>query len=162
MIFKIAYVKESENKNLLKLQDDNINEGKAFWAETSPKVVSYARSNYEEGDEIGVDYTVYETKSGAKKFKVIKINQDNSINDLTNGKKPSSKTSNKKPYTNTKKTKSTSSKSDIYRDPETIRKNEVFKACCRAVTTLTGRFDNVDSLVEALEILFDKFEEKTK
>ena len=53
MIFKVAYSKG--NRNSIKVVD---NEGKEVWMGCSKNVYSWCKKNYNEGDEVDVEYTV--------------------------------------------------------------------------------------------------------
>ena len=65
-IFKVAYKKGK--KHLLKI---DIGDGEAKWMDTDETVYNFVKQNFEDGDEIGIEYTQH-----GKLYKVIRVNKD--------------------------------------------------------------------------------------
>ncbi len=67
MKFLVAVKKNG--KNLLRFEDEK---GNKIWAVTTEAVIKYAKTNFEEGDECGLEYTIDDNEQ----YNVTRINKD--------------------------------------------------------------------------------------
>ena len=156
-IFKVAFKKGK--KHLLKI---DVGEGDPKWMNTTETVYNFAHENYEEGNEIGVDY---EKKGNV--FHVIRINKDGAVNEKklsdeedvkeeTTAKKDTKKSDKfvcedcGKEMTNGNYKKCYDCNQKNYggkyskKSPETqasIKMQTAYKCACMAIQVMTGQLD---------------------
>lgn len=154
-------------KNLLRFEDDKQNK---IWAITTDAVVNYAKNNFKEGDECGLEYTIDDNDQ----YNVTRINKDGKS--TTSKSAPDKKDPNKfycedcgkelksgkykKCYTCNQKNPSKKTGGKSYskspEDKEQIKRLGLIRSATVAIQTLTGHVGDVNVLADMIDILAKK------
>jgi hypothetical protein len=158
MIFKTAY--KNGNYHSLKVLLDN---GEEKWMNTDAKVYSFAKNNFQDGDECDVQYEVNNEKYKAtritKKGGSAPANQGGGKNCQDCGAKLKNPKYDKCYACNQKNPAPKKGGRGYGRSPEeleSIKKQAILKASADAIKTMTGQFDSPDTLADAIITVFDK------
>ena len=162
MLFKTVFKKGE--KILVKIALDNGNE---VWATTTQAVYNWAKKNFEDGDEVDVEYTLKNGEYFVKR-----------ISAQGKGSKKTTSTTNysficedcgaelkddkyKKCYTCNKKNSSSKSKSSRTDEVgKSIERQAMMKASCDAIKVMTGQVSDVGTLGDMIVELYEKLIKK--
>jgi len=148
MIFKVAYSKG--NRNSIKVVD---NEGKEVWMGCSKNVYSWCKKNYNEGDEVDVEYTVKDGQYTATRVTNKRQSNYNPLpKDETRPSKPT-------PSAPTKKYTGNYMNRKHPEESKQIRALSILSSICEAIQGLAGHIDP-NNIGEIIETLFDRFDKK--
>lgn len=151
MIFKTVF--KRDNKHLVKLVGLEPGDDKeGTWANTSVKVYNWAKSKYNEGDEVGVEYS---KKNG--QYFVTRITAPDGGSKETPPDEPSKETPKN---TATPPQSSYTGGYKSTKDAEAIKRQAILKACCNAVIVLQGHISDPETLGDAVLALYEKFYKK--
>lgn len=167
MKFKTVYKKG--NKYLAKIIFDDVGEK---WCSTTSAVLTYAQKNFEEDEEVDVEYTVKNGQYFVSKIK--KLGESGGSKKSTSSKSESSEETPtcedcgaelkdgkyKKCYTCNKKNPVKTKSSYSGKDNIAIQKESVLRSCCEALKVMTGQIDEIGTVGDLLETLYDRMYKK--
>lgn len=169
MKFLVAVKKNG--KNLLRFEDDK---GNKVWALTSEAVVKYAKTNFEEGDKCGLEYTIDDNEQ----YHVTRISKDEKSTKKVDNKVAKTQTQDsskptcidcgkelkdakyEKCYACNQKNPSKKTSGGGYskspEDKEQIKKLAIIRSATVAIQTLTGHIEDIDTLASMIDTLAKK------
>lgn len=160
---------KKNGKNLLRFEDDK---GNKIWALTTDAVVKYAKTNFEEGDKCGLEYTIDDNDQ----YNVTRINKDEKSTKKTDSGTTKNQDTDKskcvdcgkvlkdskyeKCYTCNQKNPSKKSGGGSYskspEDKEQIKKLAIIRSANVGIQVLAGHIGDVNVLADMIDTLAKK------
>ena len=144
-------------------------EGEDKWFTATQAVYNYAQKNFEEGDDVDIEYNtkngqyfvtkIMKAGSGTKKSETSESTSSDKLTCSVCGKELKNDKYDKCYECNQKARKSSGSSKSYGKDSEAIKKESVLHSCAIAVGALAGQIDP-NSLSDYLESLYDKMYKK--
>jgi len=159
MKFLTAYF----NKNKGYAVKIELDDGKQVWASTTKAVYSFSKDKFEDGEEVKFTYTVEDGKYNVTRIEKLDKSKPSTCSvcgkELKNDKYDKcydcfKKDSSKETVSNKTNINRYTKSSGVN---ESIERQAIMKASADAVATaMQGRVDNVDTLAEQIEVLYER------